>query len=248
MSIPLSVALITYNEADRLEPVLEALRWCNNVVVVDSGSTDDTVRLAEKYGAQVIQRKFDGFGQQKQAAVNACRNNWVLSLDSDEVMSVELVREIHLLFEKEEPELKAWYVQRRLVFLNTVFRYGKEARDRQLRLFHREHAAWNHRPVHEAVEYSGKKGILKAPLLHYSYRNLTDYITKSNRYTSLAALELAETKKGRSSLMNFLSLPINWFKFYILQLNFMNGPAGLVWSVLCAWYTYIKHVKASETE
>jgi len=243
--IKFSVVIIAFNEAHRMEPLLKSIRGADEVIVVDSMSTDQTAELAKSYGAKVIQQEFLGFGQQKQCGVDAAQNDWVFSLDADEVPDDTCWNALHDLC-KNEPSTKAWFIQRHLVFMGKAFKYGREARDKQLRFFDRRTATWSTPEVHEKVLYDGKTDILPGSVAHTSYDSIANYLDKFNRYTSLPADELNKRGKSRSKLMNMLGVPINFFKFYILQLNLLNGYAGFCWSVFSSIYTLVKYSKAAE--
>lgn len=240
-----SVVIITWNEEKRIEALLASVRHASEIVVVDSMSTDGTVALCEKYGARVISNPFEGYGEQKQKGVDAAQNDWILSLDADEVPDEkcwEHLRELCI----NEPEIKAWRLKRQLVFMGRVFRYGSEANDRQLRFFDRRHARWNTPPVHEKVVYDGPTGDLQGNVAHESYGSLDNYFGKFNRYTSLAADQLHARNKRRSSFVKALGVPMVFFRFYFLKGNIMNGYAGFCWSLFSSLYTLVKYSKADE--
>lgn len=243
--IKYSVVIIAYNEGHRIEPLLQSIQGADEVIVVDSNSSDNTAELAAKYGAKVIQQAFLGFGQQKQLGVDAAKNDWIFSLDADEVPDKTCWNHVNEL-SQHEPKLKAWYIKRHLVFMGKAFRYGRESRDKQLRFFDRRVAHWTTPEVHEKVDYSGETGMLHGTVAHTSYDSIANYLGKFNRYTSLAAEDLKKRGKSRSALMNMLSVPINFFKFYFLQLNFLNGYPGFCWSLFSSIYTLVKYSKASE--
>lgn len=243
--IKFSVVIIAFNEAHRIELLLKSIQRADEVILVDSNSTDATAELAKSYGAKVIQKEFLGFGQQKQFGVDAAQNDWVFSLDADEVPDEKCWTALISLC-KDEPNTKAWYINRHLVFMGKHFRYSKESRDRQLRFFDRRAAKWSTPEVHEKVLYDGKTQLLPGTVAHTSYDSLANYLGKFNRYTSLAAEELKKRGKTRSSFMNILSVPLNFFKFYFIQLNILNGYPGFCWSLFSSIYTLVKYSKASE--
>lgn len=243
--IPVSALLITKNEAHRIVPTLECLQWCSEIIVVDSGSTDATAEICARYGARVVQQPFLGFGRQKQFAVNLSKNDWVLSLDADEVLSPALSAEIqHLLH--QQPQHTGYYLRRKLVFMNKVFRYGKESRDHQLRLFNRNQGRWTEKEVHESVQVDGSTGKLQHALLHTSYDDLHQYLEKFNRYTTLAAGELKARGKKRSHWLIVASFPFYFLQQYLFKGNFLNGFPGYIWSLLSAVYPVVKYSKAGE--
>ncbi len=240
-----SVVIIAYNEAHRIEPLLQSIRYAGEVLVIDSHSTDETASLCRKYGARVLQHDFEGYGQQKQYGVEQANYDWIFSLDADEVPDPETWEHLKAFTEKE-PEVKAWYIRRQLVFLGKRFRFGRESNDRQLRFFHRKFARWSTPAVHESVVTSEKTGTLRGYTAHKSYESLDNYFGKINKYTSLAARELVEKGKTRSNWINMLGLGINFIKSYFFQLNLFNGYPGFCWSVFSSVYSLIKYTKAKE--
>lgn len=241
-----SLVIIAHNEAHRIEKLLKNIRYADEVLVVDSFSEDGTAALCERYGARVLNREFPGFGEQKQFAVDQSKNDWVLSLDADEVPDAACWEHIRSLMEAEEPDIKAWYITRRLVFMGREFRFGKEAKDRQLRFFHRKHAHWTTPPVHEQVISDGPTAKLKGKVAHESYSSLDNYFGKFNRYTRMAADDLIQRGKKRARWARVLGVPVNFFKYYILEVNILNGYAGFCWSLFSSIYTLVKYSKSEE--
>ena len=190
-----SAVLITRDAERLLAEVLAALGWCDETLVVDSGSTDRTVAIAQAHGARVIRRPFDGFGPQKQFAAEQAAHDWVLAIDADEIISPELAREIqatlHAVGAGTVRDV-AFEIPRSLVFLGRLMRYGGEHRTPQLRLFDRRHGRYTPALVHERVVVDGPIGRLRCEMLHDSYAGLDDYFEKFNRYTTAAAQMLAD--------------------------------------------------------
>jgi len=243
--IKFSVIIIAYNEGHRIGALLHSIQGADEVIVVDSNSTDNTAEVSRSFGAKVLQQPFLGFGQQKQFGADAAQNDWVFCLDADEVPSNSCWSSVRALC-NTEPLIKAWYMKRHLVFMNRAFKYGRESSDMQLRFFDRRSAKWSIPEVHEKVEYEGTTGTLAGTVAHTSYDSIADYFGKFNRYTSLAADDLKKQGKSRSAFMKMLGVPINFFKFYILQLNILNGYPGFCWSLFSSVYTLVKYSKAAE--
>lgn len=247
--LPLTAVLITYNEADRVGAVLEAVvPLCTATLVIDSGSTDGTQALCERLGAQVQYHPFESYGLQKQYAVAQAQTDWVLLLDADEVPDGRLLAALPALFAAGPPPLGGYALQRSLVFLGRVFRHGRESRQPQYRLFDRRRAQVTAAALHDAVVVDGPTGTLPGRLLHYSYRSLNDYLTKFNKYTSLTAEELRAQGKRRSRAYTVLSWPLYFVKQYLIYGNWRNGYPGLVWSLLSASYPVVKYWKIYEAE
>src|SRR6202044_3180423 len=188
----LSVALITLNEEDNLSRTLASVRFADEIVVVDSGSTDRTVEIARSFGARVFSEDWKGFARQKNSAIDKCVGTWVLSLDADEELTEELQAEIRAMLEADErmaPQVDGYRLRLRHVFLGRWMRYGGYYPDMKLRLFRRltpsGTACFTDRPVHESVQVAGTVETLKNDFLHHGYPNLEIYFEHLNRYRSL---------------------------------------------------------------
>ncbi len=241
---PISAVLITRNEAANLEATLRALTWCDEIVIVDSGSTDTTPTIAKSFGAKFIVCDFQGFGPQKRFAVAQAKNDWVLCLDADEVLSPELQVEIQQIM--PSPTIQGYFLSRQLVFLNKPFRYGRESKEYHLRLFNRKYGNFNEAMVHEKVELKGESRRLKSVLLHYSYPNTTLYFDKFNEYTDRASEVLFQRGKSRNPWLNLISLPFNFLYRLLIHGNVLNGYPGWIWSLYSAFYPVVKYTKVWE--
>ncbi len=188
VAIIMSVAIITRNAASQLERCLASVAFAEEVVVVDSGSTDDTVELAARHGARVIRKEWLGFGAQKQFAVDAASHEWVLCVDADESLSPELRDAI--VRELRAPRGLVYAIPRRNRFLGRWLKHGEGYPDWSVRLFHREHARWGSEAVHEKIATRSPVLRLRGDLLHDSAETLEKYLDKQNRYTSLQAESL----------------------------------------------------------
>lgn len=239
--LPLSVALITLNAAHQLEPCLQSVRFAADIVVVDSGSQDGTTELARRYGARVIEQPWLGFGPQKQAAVAAAQYDWVLCLDADERVTPELAQAIAQTL--RQPQHLAYRMPRRNRFLGRWLRHGEGYPDWCLRLFDRRHARWSDDAVHEKVLANGPVGTLRGDLLHESAEDLSDYINKQNRYSSiLAERAWAAGQRARPSQLLFSPLA-RFIKFYLLRSGFRDGAAGFVHIAIGCWASFLKYAK-----
>lgn len=240
----ISVVIIAKNEEDNLNMSLPKLGWCNDVVVIDDNSTDKTKEVAESFNASVFQRTFDGFGTQKQFAVAQTKNDWVLNIDADELLTDELMNEIQQLSLHDNSI--AYELPIRHVFLGKVFRYGKESKYYHLRLFNKTNSNFDDAKVHEKVKHQGKTVKLQNVILHYSYKNLTHYFEKFNLYSSIGAQKLKEKGKSRSVILSMFSFPFYFIKHYVIYLNCLNGKEGFIWSWLNACYHVVKYLKLHE--
>jgi glycosyltransferase involved in cell wall biosynthesis len=248
MGKSLSVAIITKNEEANLPRTLESVRWANEIVVVDSGSTDGTIEIAWRFGVKLIQEEWHGFAKQKNLAIKHCTNEWVLSLDADEEVSEALAQELTQLLE-EKPEADAYLVPRRNLFLGRWIRHGGYYPDPKLRLF-RKGAAWfEERTVHETLQYSGPTQTLQGDLIHHAYPTLENYIEHMNRYSSLGAEQAAAKNKTSQGwpafLWNVLLNPAATFFYnYVLRLGFLDGREGLLLHLYHSAYVSWKYAKA----
>jgi glycosyltransferase involved in cell wall biosynthesis len=238
---PLSAVLITLNAASQLEPCLRSLAFCDEILIIDSGSSDDTACLADKYGARVIQSEWLGFGPQKQFAVTQAKNDWVLCIDSDERVSEELRQSI--LATMRAHEFQAYRFPRCNRFMGRYLRHGEGYPDWSLRLFHRAHARWSDDAVHEKVLTDVPVGELRGDLLHDSAESLDSYLAKQNRYTTLAAQEAVAQGKRASAIKLLLSPAIRFIKFYLLRLGFLDGLPGLVHILIGCQNSFTKYAK-----
>jgi glycosyltransferase involved in cell wall biosynthesis len=242
----ISAVLITYNEAACIANTLSKLVWCDEIVVVDSYSTDETVTICEKYNCKIFYKKFEGYGTQKQFAVSCASYDWILSIDADEIVTEELKNEIQVL-RKTPIESIAFQIPRSLIFMQQKLRFGGEYRSWQLRLFNRKVANFDDAIIHEKVIVKeGKITKLQHELLHYSFVDLEDYFYKFNRYTSLAAEKLYQEDKYQPILVIMLRLPFDFFYRYFLSGLFLDGFAGFVWALFACFYPIVKYIKVIE--
>ena len=239
--LPLSLCVITRDAAAEIEDCLASAPFAGEVVVVDSGSRDDTVEIARRRGARVIERGWPGFGAQKQFAVGAATHDWVLCLDADERVTPELARSIAR--EMEAPRAAAYAFARRNRFLGRWLAHGEGYPDWNLRLFDRRHARWSEDPVHEHVLADGAVARLRGDLLHASAESLDDYLAKQNRYTTLqaAAMHARGERAGLARLV--LSPLVRFVRFYVLKLGFLDGVAGLVHIAIGCQNSFLKYAK-----
>ncbi|HSD39891.1 MAG TPA: glycosyltransferase family 2 protein [Rhodocyclaceae bacterium] len=240
----LSAVLITLNCANSLRPTLESLAFCEEIVVVDSGSTDGTRELAESLGARVITEAWRGFGPQKQFAIDQALNDWVLCVDSDEIVSDDLRQNIEVAL--AAPAYKVYEFPRCNRFLGRYLRHGEGYPDLSLRLFNRQHARWSDDVVHEKVITLDVVGQLKGDLLHHSEESIESYLSKQNRYTTLAADAMLAEGTEVSFTKLFLSPGFRFFKFYILRGGWMDGLPGLVHILIGCFNSFAKYAKHFE--
>lgn len=238
-----SVIIITLNEEANLPRCLESVKWADELIVADTGSTDRTLEIAQHHGARTIQLAWRGFGEAKQRALEAATGEWVLSLDADEVLSDSLKTEIQSILESGTPEFEGYYLPRRSMFLGHWMSHGGWYPDHVLRLLRREKGRFDERKVHESVSLEGRAGHLKGELLHYSDPDLEHYLRKMNRYTSLSASELYRKGKVASFADILLRPAATFWKIYLFKRGFLDGYYGFLLAVFSSVHVMTKYVK-----
>ncbi|MEW6409288.1 MAG: glycosyltransferase family 2 protein [Nitrospirota bacterium] len=240
----LSVAIITHNEEDNVRTALESVKWADEIVVVDSFSTDRTIEICKEYTDRIFLSEWEGFSRQKNKVIGFTSHLWVLVIDADEYVTEELKEEI--IRELGHPRYDGYYIPRKNYFGGRWIRHGGWFPDHTLRLFRKDKGLFYDREVHEAIELNGEPGYLKNSLKHYTYRNISDYLQRMDRYSTLAADEML--KKGkRFHLYNLFINPATTFlKMYIFKRGFLDGIYGLILSGLYTCYTFAKYAKLKE--
>jgi len=238
----LSVVIIARNEETNLPRCLDSVKWADEIIVVDSGSVDKTIQIAQEHGARIVKVEWSGFGPTKQAGVDAAAGEWILSIDADEVVPNALANEIKAVL-KRDGEAVGYFVPRITQFLGRWIRHGGWYPDYVLRLFRRDRGGFDSALVHETVQVTGPTARLKHDLEHYSYPDLDSYFDKLNRYTTLAAQDLH--RQGRTAgLSRILINPVAKFlKQYCLRGGWLDGLEGLILALLSAGYVMTKYAK-----
>ena len=248
MANTLSVVLITLNEASNLLRTLRSVNWAQEIVVVDSGSTDETVAIARAAGAHVFEEPWKGFTAQKNSAISHATCEWVLSLDADEEVSPELARELQVLL-AGVPAFNAYRIPRLNHFMGKPLRHGGYWPDPKLRLFKRGLSRFAERAVHETMETHGPVDQLRNPLLHHCYPALEEYVEHVNRYSTLSAGMLVEAGRAPESMAMLLwqavANPVATFFYnYVFRLGFLDGAEGLLQHLNHSIYIHWKYAKA----
>jgi len=245
---PLSAVLITRNAASQLAECLASVAFCDEVIVVDSGSEDATAEIAGRHGARVIQAEWRGFGPQKQFAVEQASHDWVLCIDADERVTAQLRQSILAALSAPAPCVpsgaRAGYRFARCNrFMGRYLKHGEGYPDWSLRLFDRRRARWSDDAVHEKVLATGDIGTLQGDLLHESAESLDAYLAKQNRYSTLAA-DAALARGERATAMHLLLSPsLRFIKFYFLRLGLLDGLPGLVHILVGCTASFAKYAK-----
>ena len=242
--IPVSVAIVTKNEARNIKDALESVKDFDDIVVVDAFSSDNTTDICREYTERVYEHEWQGYAGQKQTAIDHAKNDWVLILDADERVTLELKQEIA---EKvKENSLSGFYIPRKNFFLGKWIRNSGWWPDHTLRLFRKDVSKMEPRAVHEKVNVNGAVGHIRAPFEHYTYRTISDYIGRMDNYASLSAEEL-DNRGFISSFLSMLFSPMVVFiKMYLVRQGFRDGIHGFVLAVLYSFYTFLKYAKVLE--
>ena len=238
---PLSAVIIAKNAARQLPECLESLAFCDEILVVDSGSDDGTVALARARGARVIEAEWRGFGPQKRYAVAQAAHDWVLCVDADERVSPELRSAIERAL--AAPANAAYRFPRRNRFLGRYLRHGEGYPDWSLRLFDRRRARWSDDAVHEKVLTDAEVGTLTGDLLHDSAETLDAYLAKQNRYTTLAAQQAFDAGRRAHVAQLLLSPLLRFVKFYFFRLGLLDGVPGLIHILIGCGNSFAKYAK-----
>ena len=241
--LPLSLVIITRNAAHELADCLASAAFAAETIVVDSGSSDDTAAIAVRSGARVIAHAWEGFGPQKNFAVQVARHDWVLCLDADERVTPELAESISALFAGGTPSATAYSISRRNRFLGRWLAHGEGYPDWNVRLFDRNSARWSDDLVHEKVIADGAMTRLRGDLLHASAESIDDYIAKQNRYTTVQANQMYAQGKRASVLQLMFSPAARFFRFYVIRLGFLDGAAGFAHIAIGAFASFLKYAK-----
>lgn len=232
----LSIVILTLNSQKYLKEVLESAKFADEILIIDSGSTDKTKEFCSKFKTKFIYQPWLGFGKQKKFGVNLAQNEWVFVLDSDEIITQKLKDEI--LKTIENPKFMAYKVARLNFFFGKAIKKMGLYPDYSVRLFNKNFANFNQRDVHESVVFFDKNmtfGTLKNHFIHKAYENIDEFITKQNRYSTLGA---------KKNILKALFSPCwTFFKLYILKGGFMEGWQGFVISKLYSQYTFWKYIK-----
>jgi glycosyltransferase involved in cell wall biosynthesis len=242
-----TVIIITLDEAEHIAAAIDSVSWADEVIVVDSGSADDTVAIARARGARTEMREWTGYVDQKNFATSLARNDWIFSLDADERVPPALATEIRALL-TTDPPLGGYRAARVTYHLGRWVRTTDFYPDSQLRLYDRRRARWQGRYVHESVAVDGPTGRLQNEIEHYSYRDLRDHIDRINRYTTLSARQMHESGWRGSALHLLVQPPAAFLRNYVLRRGFLDGTAGLTLSLVNSYAVFLKFAKLWELQ
>lgn len=259
----ISVVVITKNEENNIRDCLDSARWADQIIVVDSESTDRTIEIAKEYTEKIFVLPFSGFGPQKNFGIDQSTSHWILILDADERISQELKREIKELIGKprtpcirtglsvvrgkwSQEEPIAYRIPRHNFYYGVWVRWGGIYPDYQIRLFRKGRAYYNDTAIHENLIFNGEIGTLSGHIDHYTEKTIEDHFKKFNLYTSLAALELQKTRKEVHWYNLFFNPLVVFLKKYFLKQGFRDGIHGLIIGVFASMYNFVKYAKLWE--
>ena len=240
----LSAVIITKNEEKNIRRCLESLQWLDEIVVVDSGSTDRTMEIARECGAKVIETPWYGFGKTKQLAVDAATHDWVFSIDADEEVTEPLRCKIQSALEK--PRKQGYRIARRSYYLGRPICFSGWRSDAPLRLFNRKHGRFNEKIIHESVEMASKPGIINIHMNHYTYPTISSHFSKIESYSELGAKQLLKMGKKVNLVASCFHGVVKFIKMYLLKLGFLDGKEGFVLAVISSFGVTLKYLRLWE--
>lgn len=245
----ISAFIICFNEASQIRRCLESIRWCDEIVVVDSGSTDGTVQICKEYTSKIFERAWPGYVAQKQFGLEQCSGDWVFNIDSDEEVSPELREEIKATIADTSPaaeKIGGYQISRIVFYLNRWWRRGGWYPEYRLRLCRRQSTQWGGDDPHDKAIVKGGVKRLKGELFHYTYSDISDHVRRLNSYSTSSAQALY--KKGACGcLLNIFINPFaRFFKFYFIKRGFLEGVPGFLVACLEGYYVLLKYFKLWE--
>lgn len=243
--LPISVYVLTFNNRRTIERCLKSLEWADELVVVDSLSTDGTVEICRQYTEKVYQRPWPGHREQYQYAADLTTHQWIMFVDADEEVPPELVQEIRDELDGRSPPFDGYLIYRRTYYLGQWIRYGGWYPDCEIRLYRRDKGRWEG-GLHAKVAVDGKVGVLKNQYLHYTYRDISDQIQTIDRYSKIAAEDMAQSGEKFSLFKLLFHPPFRFIKEYIFKLGFLDGLPGFIIIVSTMFYVFIKYAKLWE--
>jgi len=244
MKQPISVTIITKNEERNIERCLRSVSWADEIIVVDSGSTDRTVEICNQFRCRVLQTEWRGYGLTKHFAVEQASHDWIFSIDADEEATVQLHGEIERIL--ENPDAAGYRIKRNSFYLRKMIRHAGWNKDYPLRLFNRKYGNFNDKVLHESVQLSGNVKKIEAPILHYTYPTIHSHVARMNKYSELGA-EAALSKGKSATLAGAVARGmIKFLKMYFLQAGFLDGKIGFLLAFNSSYGVFLKYCKLWE--
>ncbi len=245
-TMSLSACVITYNEEDKIRACLESLSFCQDIVVVDSFSTDRTVEICREYTSRVFLNKFEGYISQKNFALEKTKHNWVLSLDADERISPELRKEIATVFSRGFRDYSGLAMKRHSFYLGRWINHCGWYPDYKLRLFNREDGCFGGREPHDTFIIHGKVRKLRGEIFHFPFDSLSDHLNSIERYSSVNARRLASCSMVRAVALLILSPLVKVLETYVLKRGFLDGVRGLLICLFSSFSKFLTYAKIIE--
>jgi glycosyltransferase involved in cell wall biosynthesis len=248
---PVSVTIITLNEEKNIPHAIKSVSWAEEVIVVDSGSSDRTVEIAKELGARVIFNPWKGYGQQKNFAQKQASHDWILNIDADEIIPHELALEIQqtlIRVREEDRDTRGFYFPRKTFYLGRWIQHGGWYPNHLVRLSHRQYSSWTEPSVHEELQVTGKVEGLITPLHHFAFSSIQDQILTNLRFSELGSQDLKKTGQ-QASIGRLIFKPIGKFiETYFIKRGFLDGLPGFIISVNAAHSMFLKYAYLSEAD
>jgi len=244
----ISAIVVCFNEEDRIRECLESLKWCDEIVIVDSFSTDRTVEICRQYTDRVMQRRWAGYRDQKAFAHSQATREWVFLVDADERVPPSLKEEVLDALDRHGEGFAAFSVPRLVHYLGRWWWRGGWYPDYDVRIFRRDRATWGGLDPHERIIVDGKIRRLKSPLHHFSYRDIDDHLDRINRFTTVSAAELKGQGRRWRLSDNLLRPPFRFFRSYVWKRGFLEGFPGFFVAATAAVYVFLRYAKLRELE
>lgn len=243
----ISVVIITLNEEGNIRECLESVKWADEIVILDSGSTDRTLKICREYTDHVYHRDWDAYAPQRNAAHDKAGCDWILSLDADERISAELAEEIKEALHENGRGMDGYKLAYKVYYRGKWLKHGGFFPEKHVRLFRRGKGAYGERAVHEALKVSGQVGEMKKGFVeHHSYSSVSDYIIRMDRYSSLSAEEYSSRGRKTGPFRMTMRACYNFINMYLLRAGFLDGYEGFLMAMLYSIYTFTKYAKLKE--
>lgn len=242
----ISVCIISYNEESNIKDCLESVRWADEIIVVDSGSTDRTREIAESIGAKVVHHKWEGYVNQKNFALSLATKDWVFCLDSDERCTPQLADEIRQAIQNNSVD--GFQMKRHTYYLHKWINHCGWYPDYKLRLAKRSKCRWDGVDPHDKLTVDGVTSKLDGEIHHYTYKNFSHQIRVINTFSDIVRDEWIKKEKKLNIFLMFLHPPLKFIEVYFYKLGFLDGLAGFIISIASAFYVFSKHVKLWESK
>lgn len=244
----ISACIITFNEEDRIRDCLKSVAWCDEIIVVDSFSSDKTVEICKEYTDKVFQNKWPGHVAQKNWALDKAKNCWVICIDADERVSEKLVEEIKRELKSNGNKYTGYSCARLSCYMGRMINHGGWYPDTQLRLFRKDEGRWGGLDPHDKVELTGERKKLKNDLIHYPYRDLRDQLRTIDSYSTIYAEQKIKSGKRCPILNIFIRPPTRFIETYFWKRGFLDGLPGLINIISASFYVFLKYAKWYERE